>query len=202
MQNTILRSLNGMRKHAPTVQPADYPAFVSLARIWHSAVMKHHDSEEANFFLPLQERLNPEAMLASLHEHEAFHDGIGQLISYLDGLAGREAEFEPAEFSRIVDSFAEALVTHLHNEIPALMDLGRFGDVELVAETWYSGVQAEIKKTKASDMVTLVPMMILSHDLDYEGGLHHNFPPMPAPVRFMFRHLLSLPNRQAWKFLS
>ncbi|KAM0256051.1 hypothetical protein ACHAQJ_005250 [Trichoderma viride] len=141
-------------------------------------------------------------MLVSLHEHKTFHDGMEKLNIYLDGLTGREKEFDRVEFSRIMDSFSDALVTHLRNEIPALMELSQFGDVELIAQIWRSGLDEDIKTFKMADLVTFVPLGILAHDPDYEDGLHRDFPPLPAAMKFVARHILSWPYQSSWKFLS
>ncbi len=123
--------------------------------------MKHHDSEEAGFFRPLQEQVHSRAMATSMREHEGFHNGMDQLLSYLDEIIGREESFDPAEFLRLLESFTDTLVAHLRNEIPAIMELGQFGNVDAIAKIWYSGVEASIKSTKAADFWTLVPMMVL-----------------------------------------
>lgn len=202
VHNCIIRGLNALFKHALTVQAADYAAFITLANIWHKFVMKHHDSEERTFFLPLQEKINPDAMKVSLNEHATFHDGMEEMQTYLTSLAGSESKYDGNEFTRILNSFSDALVTHLTHEIPALMTLDQYGDVDVIAKMWYSGVEAEVKTMKMGDFVTVVPFVLLAHDKKFEDGLHSNFPPMPAPILFMVRNVFSWPNRAAWKFMD
>ncbi|RFU81522.1 hemerythrin hhe cation binding domain-containing [Trichoderma arundinaceum] len=201
VHNCILRCLNAIHKHAPTVQPAEYEAFISFVRIWYTMVMKHHDGEEQYIFPRFQEQIHPEAMVVSQQEHEAFHDGMEEMMKYVNGLKGRENEFDRVEFCRIMDSFSDALVTHLRNEVPAILKLGELGDVDAISKIWDSAVQEDIKKFKMVDFITLLPLAIFSHDAEYEGGLHRDFPPLPAAMKFVVRRVLSRPYQGAWKFL-
>jgi hemerythrin-like domain-containing protein len=200
VHNCLLRSLNAIHYYAPIVQSVDYAAFIGFARTWHKGVAHHHSSEEAYFFKQLQVRFGAEAMVESQREHEAFHAGLDRFAAYLTDLTGRESAFEGAKLLEIIDEFAAVFVRHLHNEIPAILDLDRYGDVEAVGEIWDQAVKAGIGDVKLADFFDEIPFIAATHDVTFEGGLHQDFPPMPKVVFWFIRNVLAQWNGQFWKF--
>jgi hypothetical protein len=45
-----------------------------------------------------------------------------------------------------------------------------------------------------------LPVFFLNHDVTYEGGLHADFPPLPAPVRWVLREGFPRWKAEWWKF--
>jgi hypothetical protein len=163
-------------------------------------VKTHHDGEEKHLFPVLQARLGAEVMADALHEHEAFHDGFERFAAYLDSLQGQEDKFDGQVLIQIMDEFADAIVRHLHNEIPALLDLEKLGNVEAISQIWDQSVEAGIKGVKLADFFDVVPIMAVTHDVTYEDGLHKNFPPMPSVMKFVIFRIFSMWHWRFWKF--
>jgi hypothetical protein len=135
-----------------------------------------------------------------VHQHEAFHDGLTAFASYLESLLKNDvSQFSGARLCEIMDSFAPALNQHLHDEIPTLLELEKFGDgLDLlgIMEKEAQTVMKSLSKTR------VFPVALLNHDVDYEGGIHADFPPIPKPIKWVFMHILTLRHYSWWKFAS
>lgn len=109
------------------------------------------------------------------------------------------AEFSGRELRAIIDSFAQPLGQHLHDEIDTLLALAKYGDgLDLAGIMAHEGktVMAQLSKT------AVLPAFLLNHDVTYEGGLHKSFPPVPKPVRWVLIHICTLWRRAWWKYAS
>jgi hemerythrin-like domain-containing protein len=201
VHNFIIRALSSIYHHALTVQPSQYHAFVSYAYHCHVVVHAHHNGEETFAFPAIESATGAKGVMeANVHQHEAFHDGLAALASYLESLLKHDvSQFSGARLREIMDGFAPALNQHLHDEIPTLLELEKFGDgLDLLGIMDKEGqmVMKSLSKTR------VMPVALLNHDVDYEGGIHADFPPIPKPIRWVFMHILTLRHYSWWKFAS
>lgn len=201
VHNCIMRAFNGIYHHAATVSPAEYRSFVSYAYYCCAGLHAHHDGEE-NFGFPALEDATGEKGLmdVNVQQHEAFHGGLAEFASYLESLLkGDVRQFSGTKLRSILDSFAPALNQHLHDEIPTLLGLAKYGDkldLKGLMENEAEQVMRGLSKTK------VMPVFLLNHDVGYEGGIHASFPPIPAPVKWVFMHVFTLFHYSWWKYAS
>jgi hypothetical protein len=128
---------------------------------------------------------------------EAFHDGLTEYKSYLLSLQGREQDFSGSHLRHIISSFGPPLCTHLHDEIPTLLALAKYGDKVPLSKFWAKqrggpGSLADIAR---------VPFFFLNLDQEFEGGLWADWPPAPGWVKWGMRNLVSRVRRAGvWRF--
>jgi hemerythrin-like domain-containing protein len=201
VHNCFMRAFNGIYHHAAVVPPAEYHSFVSYAYNCYAGLHAHHEGEENFAFPALEEATGEKGLMdVNVHQHEAFHDGLAEFASYLEGLLkGDVSQFSGTKLRSILDSFAPALNQHLHDEIPTLLGLAKYGDkldLKGLLEKEAQLVMGSLSKTK------VIPAFLLNHDVAYEGGLHASFPSIPAPVKWIFMHVLTLFHYSWWKYAA
>ena len=161
--------------------------------------MAHHDGEE-DFLFPEMERLTGEKGLmdVNISQHEKFHTGLDAWGKYLRNLQSNphSTTFSGIKCRALMDTFIEPLSTHLAEEIPTLMALSRFGDgFNLAALLKAEGEKVMGGLSKANQL----PMFLINHDAEFEGGIH-NFPPVPAPVKWVLFQVFGRWQYDWWKF--
>jgi len=110
------------------------------------------------------------------------------------------ASFNGHKCTALIDLFIEPLLTHLGDKIPTLVSLSRHAAV--LDDKLGDMMKAEGDKVMASLSKTQqLPAFLLNHDVTYEGGIH-NFPPIPAPVRWVLRQCFGRWNSSWWKFAT
>lgn len=53
---------------------------------------------------------------------------------------------------------------------------------------------------KKMEPTSTIVAILRSFDKDHEGGIHKDFPPIPAVVLFLAKWVWSWPNRKWWKW--
>jgi hemerythrin-like domain-containing protein len=193
--------MNAIYLQAPHVPVSDYKGFIGLCYAWHECVRIHHHGEETGFFRVIEERYGKGTMSVSFAEHAAFHDGLESFVAYLEGLKGREAEFDGGKLIKLIDAFVGPLNTHLQNEIGTILELSKLDKPETIMKLWTDAVQKELKGMSLKESIISICLIVFSNDLTYEGGLHSNFPPAPAPVLFLARRVFSWWSWSSWQFM-
>lgn len=96
-----------------------------------------------------------------------------------------------------MDSFQEALQQHLEDEITTLLRLAPYGDKLNMFEI----MEEEASKSMAKlSKFGALPLFFLNHDVEFEGGLHHVFPPgAPAFMIFLFKKVFPYWYWGYWK---
>lgn len=139
--NCLLRGLNSIVLQAPHVPDASKPDYnardvkdlLKYTEAWVSTVDHHHHTEETCTF-PMMAELakEPDLMKTSQHQHAEFHSGLEKLGVYARTTRLGEYRWDgPAGMKEIIDSFAEIMVHHLHDEIDVLLSLIRLDSHEL-----------------------------------------------------------------------
>lgn len=107
---------------------------------------------EENFLFPEINQLSGVAdfMDASIEEHEAFHTGALAFDEYLQKVTAGEEPYDGKKLKSIIDSFMQALETHLSNEIKTLSRLAEFDDKVNWPEWFEKRVGEHAKKLLAS----------------------------------------------------
>jgi hypothetical protein len=68
LHNSILRGYNSIWQQAPNVKPADKTDFIGYCLAWQKFVVSHHDDEEQNLFLKIEELLDDKTVLEETHK--------------------------------------------------------------------------------------------------------------------------------------
>lgn len=164
-------------------------------------IKEHHDSEEQHFFQEVNRQWGADTMASSYAEHETFQNGLERFAEYIKSLNGRETEFSGAKLVELIDGFIKPLETHLHTEIDTLLGLSKLENSELVMKLWTESVNKSIKEMSLSDVLEKFPFIVFGHDLTYEGGLHHNFPPAPRVMAYILKYRLFMWDRTFCRYM-
>ena len=130
---------------------------------------------------------------------EAFEVGIEEYKNYLLSLHGHEEDFSAAKLISIIDSFSPALMTHLTEEIPAILSLSRFGSKIPFLKL------SEVEMRKASDKIPKpegLPFFMLNLDRSFENGKWEFWPPIPTPIRWALIRITARKHASWWRFAS
>lgn len=197
VHNVILRGMNSIYLQAPHVPAKDVPPFIGYCKAWSELLHSHHESEEALLFPSIEKAAGvPGLMQTSVSEHQQFRDGLGEFDKYLD--TATPETFAGQKLNGIIDTFSGALTQHLADEIPALVALREYG-FEKVPITQLVDAEAQ-HQMGTVNKTTALAFLMTALDVTYEGGIHKNFPPAPAPVLWFLRNVCTLPCRAYWKF--
>lgn len=126
--------------------------------------------------------------------------------AYLAGLleSNDVSKFSAVRLREIIDSFAEVLTQHLHDEIPTLVGLSTLvpegqPPLDLITMTQ----KLAQRGVGAMDKTTAVMSFWHNHDDGFEDGLHRGqFPDLPIIVGWLARGVWFWPNRRWWKWGS
>ena len=206
VHNMIIRGLNSVLRQAPYIADSSSPAYnaqdvsdlLFYTKAWCRSLNHHHDTEESTFF-PLVEKVTglPGLMGDLEVEHDEFHNGLVNLQEYVEKTLTKPASYRWATMRCIINDFAPALISHLHNEINFLLALEKFSSAGL-KKAW---LETEKVATKVEDKTTLTemfPLVLGCCDATYEGG--NNFPEVPKPLRHIIKHGFAKKHRGAWRF--
>ncbi|KAL1966602.1 hypothetical protein VTN77DRAFT_4013 [Rasamsonia byssochlamydoides] len=212
IHNAILRGFNTIYLQAPHVKAADYADFIGYSLTWYNFVRKHHDEEEATLFPKVDELLGKKkGLLDTIYEeHASFLDGLTRFHDYLAPFyAGKQKKetFDGAKLVSIMDSFAEQFRHHFHSEIATIAswadiplegsDNKRGQDIGPIFAKWGKSTMM-----RTGGLTDVVPFLFLNFDRTAEEGLWANWPPMPAPIRWMLVNVGGTWNARWWRFAS
>ncbi|KAF6238848.1 hypothetical protein HO173_002720 [Letharia columbiana] len=196
VHNVLIRSYNSIYQQAPHIQPVDYADFVGYCLAWHEMVQGHHDSEEAVLFPGIEEVTGVKGIMdGEKAEHAALYAGLSSLATYLGTCRAQPKTFNASALLSIMDAFAPAFATHLANEPPALASLSTYAfDIKAL-----SAKTAEYSMARTSTF-NLLPMLWYNLDVEFEGGKWRDFPPVPAPMRWVLVNILGRWQARWWRF--
>lgn len=128
VHNIMIRTLNSIYQQAPYVREPDIPAFLNYSLTWCQMLQLHHDGEEEMCF-PAIERLagEPGIMGDNVEQHAAFHGPFDHFKAYLESCKKGDVTFDGTRARELIDEFGPALIQHLHEEVPSLLNLRRYG---------------------------------------------------------------------------
>lgn len=198
VHNCLSRALNSIYLQAPYIPPSEHANFTQYAIAAHIGLKAHHDGEENVFFPELEKMTGEKGLMdANIGQHADFHAGFEEWGTWLYGVRDGKEKFDGNKCVALLDKFLPALGQHLADEIPTLISLSRFGDkVDMLklAEAEGRQVMGGLSKTRE------LPVFWANHDVDFEEGIHTEFPPVPAPVRWVLREVFGRWNAAWWKF--
>ncbi|KAF4635464.1 hypothetical protein G7Y89_g2641 [Cudoniella acicularis] len=202
--NSIIRGYNSIYQQAPRIAASDYRDFVGYCLAWHRFVEGHHAYEEIHFFPAIEKATGEKGVMdGEVDQHATFHGGLASFKDYLANLKNPEKNFKALQLLGIMDSFAEALYSHLAAEPQSLLNLSRLCTAErqfdlaaIAAETGKRSVTLEFA-------FNVLPIFLGNMEtVEFEDGMWQNFPDVPAPVRWIMKNILPLWNRRQWRFMS
>jgi hypothetical protein len=130
---------------------------------------------------------------------DEFEPGIEAYKTYILSLKGKESTFSARKLLSIIDTFSEALMKHLADEIPTIEALSRFGP----SVPFLSLSEVEMRKTLDRIPITeRLPFFFLNLDRTFEEGLWQHWPPIPGVVRWTLIRVVAWKNARWWRFAS
>ncbi|KAI0104985.1 hemerythrin HHE cation binding domain-containing protein [Nemania sp. FL0031] len=197
--NLMIRAMNAIYLQAPHISPEQEKPFLNFAELWCRVVEHHHRTEEEIFFPMLEEMSgDKDVMKENSKQHEAFQSGLAQFTSYVRQCLKHEEKFNSEEIVRSLDSFAATLQQHLSDEIPTLLALERFG---AKMNGFHAKFAAEVEKTQQElGVLAGAVFVIATHDVEFEGGIHTDFPPIPSAITWGLKNLAWWAHSDWWQF--
>ncbi|KAI5814927.1 hypothetical protein BZA77DRAFT_266281 [Pyronema omphalodes] len=200
VHNILLRTLNSIYLQAPRVPATEHLDFIQYSLLWSALIHAHHHGEEAQFFPGVEEAAGvPGLMTGNVDQHHLFTPGIKAYESYLQSCITTPGGFSGDKLCEIIDGFATTLQQHLADEIQTILKLREYGDkipiLKLIEEEGKK-VMGEIPKT------SVLMLLTVNLEKNFEGGIHNDFPPAPGMVRLLMRFVWPIPKRKWWKFAS
>lgn len=129
VHNMFIRGLNSIYLQAPHIKPADEKLFARYVVGWYAALHSHHAGEERSFFPGVERMTGVQGIMdTNKEQHEAFHDGLDALQAYCKAVMAGTERYDGAKVVGMVDGFGPALVQHLNDEIPSILNLRQHGD--------------------------------------------------------------------------
>ncbi|KAH7098821.1 hypothetical protein BKA62DRAFT_622079, partial [Auriculariales sp. MPI-PUGE-AT-0066] len=201
--------LNSLYNYAPHVangSARDKHDLVTFGLVWYNMLAGHHDGEEEVLFPALEKASgNAGLMSANVNQHKAFHSGFTDLKSYLDSVMADPAAsvFDGARLQAVIDAFAPALMQHLHDEIPTLINYGHQHptvDVHKI-RVEYSRALRSRGPGLARGFAENLPFMSVCHDDAFDDGKwRDHWHPMHKILASVAKWTFYWPNRGAWRF--
>ncbi|KAI0476618.1 hemerythrin HHE cation binding domain-containing protein [Xylariaceae sp. FL0804] len=197
--NLFIRALNAIYLQAPHVPPAQLRGFLGFAEMFYTSVEHHHRTEEDYFFPLLVKMSGDKDIMRENHEqHEAFQAGLAEYVAYVRRCQADHAAYDAAELVRLIDGFGPVLQKHLEDEIPSFVALRKHDDK---LKGFFKQLQALADKTAMEVGLFAGGVFVMAnHDVEYEGGLHASFPPIPGAVAWGMRNMAWWVHSDWWAF--
>ena len=102
-----------------------------------------------------------------------------------------------------MDSFSQALYTHLVSEPRALLALSRFATPENSFDIAKMALEAGKSSVTFGFVMNTLPVYLLNMEsVEFEDGMWETFPPVSKPVKWVMTRIIPLWQRQQWRFAS
>ena len=114
--NNLIRAFNSLYEQAGDIKPGSQDAanFLSYSQLVCEIVDMHHDWEETSYFPAVEAFAKEPGILGSnVAQHKAFENGLHQFAAYCKTA---KDNYEAARYRELIDSFAQPLQQHLHEE--------------------------------------------------------------------------------------
>ncbi|KAI1752755.1 hypothetical protein F4782DRAFT_114157 [Xylaria castorea] len=200
--NSFIRGFNSIYQQAPRVQIADKADFIGYCLAWHDCVDAHHRYEETELFPNINKACGrTDLMSTAVNEHAAFHGGMERMKAYLQH---EGANFKADELITILDSFKDALHSHLKAEPPSIVALRQYSTAERPIDILGIADAAGKTQVNLSFVFNVLPVFLLNMDTaDFEGGMWHDvFPPFKGAVKWVLTKAVPAWNSGKWRFVS
>ncbi|KAJ7707540.1 hemerythrin HHE cation binding domain-containing protein [Mycena rosella] len=193
--NMFIRGLNAIYAQAEGIKEEQVKPFAFFCNSFLTMLHHHHEIEETLLFPFFETKLGLHTMDNNVEQHHAFMGGLTDLETYIKAVQDGTATYSGATVIQKLDSFTDALVEHLRDEIPTLESSrmrAAFTKKDL------QDLEAAVGKRvlKEVSLVTTLPMGLICHDkstADY-------FPPLPKPILWVVTYGLFRLHSDAWAF--
>lgn len=197
VHNIIIRGLNAIYIQAPHIASSDASDFLGYCKAWAEFLHAHHSGEEALYFPSIEKATGIAGIMEpNVQQHAEFSPGLKAFSEYIS--TSTASTFSGQRLAEIIDSFAKTLVQHLADEILTIVSLRSYGtekvDILDIDEKEAKHVMGTLSKS------LVVPFVVTALDITFEDGIHKDFPPAPAPVKFLARYLSTRFNKGCWRF--
>ncbi|KAF8462579.1 hypothetical protein BDZ91DRAFT_784463 [Kalaharituber pfeilii] len=223
VHNTIIRGLNSIYLQARKVAPTQIHAattensadvktrddFVAYAKEWSTMLHIHHDNEETHFFPDIEKLTGVIGLMdRNIEQHRAFDGGVELFDKYLEQVTppanpkervGADKFLYGEEMVRLIEGFGQPLVAHLTEEMGSLLALKEYRDVLDIGRLFDEESEKIMKSVSFSGVLS---WFMHNMDIEYEGGIHKEFPPAPWFVLWQLRNVSWWPGRAKWRFSS
>ncbi|KAF7312519.1 hypothetical protein MIND_00265600 [Mycena indigotica] len=193
--NMVIRGINAIYTQAKDIPQDKVKPFVFFCIAVFDSLHHHHHMEETLTFPFLETKLGAGSMGDNKEQHKAFLGGLDELDVYLKAVKAGTARYDGAQIIAKLDTFVEALVEHLHEEIDTL-ESGKMRAA--FTEKELKDFAAQFVNTIRRDFSLTVdgPLALALH----EKASAPHFPPMPAPVLWGIHYGLYHLHSDAWAF--
>jgi hypothetical protein len=198
LHNGLIRGLNSIYLQAPHLSPSDHADFILYCQGWSGILHAHHHGEETTIFPDIEAKSGVAGIMeVNVSQHHSFQPGLEEFDQYL---LTPPAEFSGSRLVELIDGFAPALVQHLAEEIPTLMELREYrGKLDVMQILNDEGRKIIGNLNKTLFLTSLTANM----DRTFEGGIHKLYPDAPWVVRkILIPWIWPWPKRKVWRFGS
>lgn len=143
VHNTFIRALNTIYLQAPYITTPELAAdFFQYCQSLGSLIHLHHSTEEDLLFPALNKLSGRDSLMeANVHQHEEFQPTLAEFNTYC--IETKPEDYSAERVKTLIDSFAPALLKHLSDEIPTLMQLKDYGKTVMEAHEKF---EVEVRK--------------------------------------------------------
>ncbi|KAJ6513073.1 hypothetical protein C8R45DRAFT_1206985 [Mycena sanguinolenta] len=193
--NMFIRALNAIHAQAKDIKGKQAKPFAFFCMSFCDSLDHHHDMEETYTFPMYNAGLGANAMDRNIEQHEAFMGGLTDFKEYVSEVNTGATVYNGATVLQKLDSFADDLILHLHEEI-ATLESSRLR----AAMTKEDLKAVEATKTKVlmkeTSLFAGLPTDLICHDKSTEP----RFPPAPKPIIWAAQYGTSWVHQDAWAF--
>ncbi|KAG6816079.1 hypothetical protein H0H87_008810 [Tephrocybe sp. NHM501043] len=191
----FIRGLNAVYVQAPKIKEAQVKAFAFFCNSLVALIHHHHTIEEELIFPFFETKLGAGTMEGNIEQHHTFQTGLEDLEAYIKDVLAGTKKYDGKLVVTKLDGFADALVQHLHEEIPTIESSkmrAAFTEQDL------KDLDAALGKRilKEVSLTTVLPLGLTLHD----KSTAPEFPPLPKPILWLAQYGLWYLHSDAWAF--
>ena len=132
--------------------------------------------------------------------------GLTRFQEYLANLPS-PSEFSGTTLLAIMATFQEPFEKHMRNEITTIANFAHHPQTPSVGSDLEKATEADFEKREGaalqnSGMTDVLPFFLFNFDAEFEEGTWRNWPPIPAPVRWVLLNIAKFKHPGWWKFAS
>ncbi|KAG6827775.1 hypothetical protein H0H92_010535 [Tricholoma furcatifolium] len=166
--NMFIRGINAVYAHAPNIEKHQVKGFMFFCNALLTLIHHHHTLEEELQFPAFESKLGANAMGHNVDQHHSFNEGLEDLERYIKEVQEGKVVYDADLVLKKLDSFADALVQHLHDGFVA-QELPTIESSKLRAvfkEQELKDINAQMEKMilKEVSLVKDLPLGLILHD--------------------------------------
>ncbi|KAG6908661.1 hypothetical protein DXG01_003755 [Tephrocybe rancida] len=193
--NMFIRGINAVYAQAPKIRDDQVQAFAFFCNSLLALIHHHHTIEEELLFPFFETKLGKDTMGGNVDQHHTFQAGLEDLEIYIkEVLAGTTAYVGDLVVKKL-DSFAEELVKHLHEELPTI-ESSKMRAAFTIKDLQDLDAALGKRILKEVSLTTVLPLGLVLHD----KSTAPEFPPLPKPILWAAQYGLWYLHSDAWAF--